>query len=156
MLSQLYQAEDNSYTLEYPRVWEMEIHEGVPAFFDPFNGKGALQILSIDLEDVLTMPEYTKAFPYLAGKSLEDKMLIFLHMQGSDPAEDSIVKFTKNDTIYIPYEYNIGDTFYMAVMMQKKNRFLLAMYNSSPAPDAEEAKIIGDIIGSIRIPGEGN
>jgi hypothetical protein len=151
MLKQIFYSPDKSYQLEYPRVWEMEMNNSIPAFFEPFNGKGALQILSLNADDFLSNPDLVRVYPYMAGKTIEDKMIIFLHMQDIEPKDGDLAKYTKKNMIYVPYEYSREDRFYMSVMMQRSSRFLLVIYNSSPAPDEEEAKIIGEIISSIEI-----
>lgn len=150
-LTQLFISPERWYRLEYPRIWEVEVVDNIPAFFDPFAGKGALQIFCTNLagkSDEKLLEEH----PFLGGKTLKDKMQIFLHIQGAKPSEGSLQEYKKGKTSFIPFEFKREDRFYMSVLMQHETILLLALYNSEGDPAAEEAKIIGEIIQSIEIP----
>ena len=149
MLTQTFESENKWYSLEYPRVWEMEVIENIPSFFDPFAGKGAVQVLSVNCSGK-PEPEIIQNYPFLNGKTLGDKMLIFLHSQQVNikSAELSIV--TKGNMEMIPFEYSSDGSFFMAVMMEENGILLLVLYNSTEVPDKEEASIISAIIQSIK------
>ena len=155
MLTQIYYSPDDLYTLEYPRTWDLEMYEHIPAFFDPMSGNGALQVLAVDLHpsviDQYQKETLIKAYPYLSGEKLLDKMVIFLHMQEAVVEINSLKIYMHNDINFIPYEYVIQGRFYMTVLMEKNNIILLAVYNSANAPDKVDATIIGDMIKSIKI-----
>ena len=150
-LTQLFISPERWYRLEYPRVWEVEVVDGIPAFFEPFQGKGALQIFCTNLTGKAN-EKILKEFPFLSGKSIVDKMRIFLHMQGADPKEGALKEYAKGKMSFVPYEYRSEGRFYMSVLMQNDPILLLALYNSEGDPEAEEANIIGEIIQSIEIP----
>ncbi|MDH4261767.1 MAG: hypothetical protein OEV78_01845 [Spirochaetia bacterium] len=155
MLTQKYFSKDHLFSLDYPRIWEMEMYDEIPAFFDPMSGNGALQILSIDLFDLngndKKKDELFTAYPYLTGHTLVDKMIIFLHMQGIKADTESLHVFSRDGINFIPKEYVVQGRFYMSVMMEKENQILLAIYNSAKQPDEVEAGIIGEIIKSIHM-----
>ncbi len=150
MLTQTFTSPENWYTLEYPRVWEMEVVDNIPAFYDPFSGKGALQILSVKISGEST-EQLIQAHPFLGGNNLHEKMKIFLHMNGAPISADELTEVHQNGVDFIPCEYMIDSRFYMCVMIQKNEIFLLCLYNSDGIPDDEEAKIIGNIIQSVQI-----
>ena len=150
-LTQTFESPERWYRLEYPRIWEMEIVDQIPAFFDPFEGKGALQVFCANLAGDQNK-KVLKEFPFLGGNSLVDKMRIFLHMQGADPKDEELKVYPKSGISFVPYEYYNEGRFYMCVLMEKDEILLLALYNSEGSPEAEEARIIGEIIQSIEIP----
>ena len=128
-LTQTFYSENGWYSLEYPRIWEMQVVENIPSFFDPFVGKGALQVFSVNCAGKPN-PELIQSYPFLNGKSIEDKMIIFLHSQEVDikSAELSIV--TKGNMKLIPYEFSSDGRFFMAVMMEENDILLLLINNS--------------------------
>jgi len=155
MLTQKYYSEGNFFYLDYPRTWEMEIHDHIPAFFDPISGNGALQILAVDIFPAMNDEEkktgMIKAYPYLAGEKLIDKMVIFLHMQDIRINPNDLKIYARKGTYFIPHEYSVQGRFYMSVMMEKCGILLLAIYNAASKPDKMEADIIGEILKSIEI-----
>jgi len=155
MLTQKYLSQDRLFSLSYPRVWDMEIYEGVPAFFDPMSGSGALQVFAVDTDTLQKNDEHREtllaAHPWLSGEKLSDKMLIFLHIQGVKTDVKNLGVYSDRGVDFIPFEYSVQGRFYMSVMMGKGNVVLLAIYNSATQPDKVEAGIIGNIIKSIEI-----
>ena len=155
MLTQHFESPDGLFTLEYPRVWDMEEHENIPAFFDPISGNGAMQVLAVDTSffnhDALKKEKCINTYPYLNGSTLKDKMIIFLHIQQIQFNKDDLKVYTRDNLIYIPYEYYIQGRFFIAVLMESQNVILLAVYNSAAQPNQTEAAIIGDILKSIQI-----
>lgn len=155
MLTQKYFSNDHLFSLHYPRTWDMEVYDEIPAFFDPMSGNGALQVFAIDVlkleNDHENLEEVYKAYPYLSGTKITDKMLIFLHMQGVRVDSKDLSVYTDKGTDFIPFEYTVQGRFYMSVMMEKENILLLAIYNSANQPDNAEAAAIGEIIKSIEI-----
>lgn len=156
MLTQTYTAPDHSYSLEYPRTWDMETYENIPAFFDPISGKGAMQIISMDLQDGEELKAMEESFPYLKGETILDKMILFLYLQNIECSPEELKVYNQEETDFIPHEYYVNEHFYMAVMMQKLNTFLLILYNSKTQPDEEEALVISNIIKTIQINPKGN
>lgn len=159
MLTQKYYSADGLYSLEYPRVWDTEEYEHIPAFFDPLSGHGALQVFAADLSEIKNNEPVKKDllienYPYLAGDKLIDKMRIFLHMQDTGIDVSNLKMYTDNGINFIPFEYEIQGRFYMSVMMEKNNIVLLAMYNSTSYPEKKDAEIISNIIKSIKIKGQ--
>jgi len=148
---QTYTSPHSWYSLEYPRMWEMEIVENIPAFFDPIWGSGALQVFSVQLGDVEEIPAEIEALPFLRGESLEKKMALFLEAQHAPVSEEDIVLHHKNSVAFIALEYSMEDRFYVVCMFQKKSKFLLALYNCKDRPADEEADNVGRIISSIKI-----
>ena len=139
------------YSLEYPRLWEMEVIENIPAFFNPFLGQGALQIFSVKTGEKEKRLEMLKQFPFLSNDKLEEKMTSFLETQEVIPDDGQLNVYKSGETSLIPFEYYVKERFYMVCMFQKKNIFLLALYNCKNKPSEEEAKTIGEIIKSIDI-----
>ncbi|MDH4200013.1 MAG: hypothetical protein OEV66_06490 [Spirochaetia bacterium] len=156
MLTQKFISNDRLFSLEYPRMWDTENFENIPAFFDPLAGKGALQILAVNNTDVRNFEMLLKHYPYLAGTKLSDKMVLFLHFQDVPCQPDQLKMFSRNEIRYIPFEYSHEGRFYMAVMMEKSGVLLVAVYNSASIPDEQESLIIGNIVNSIEIYGEKN
>ena len=80
-LTQPFISPNEWFKLEYPRMWEMEVVDNIPAFFDPLFGKGALQVFSVKLGDLDKLTEEITEFPFLLGETLPKKMKIFLEKQ---------------------------------------------------------------------------
>lgn len=140
------------YSLEYPRTWESEIIDGIPAFYDPlFSDGGVIQIFAAKLGDLKERNEITKASPFVTGETLEEKMHLFLEEQISVSADQIMPKQVVDGNEFIAHEYRIENRFYMAAMYQKENSFLLALYNSPGDPSPEEAVNIAQIIRTIRL-----
>ena len=75
--NQSFTSPDQWFSLQYPCMWEVEVVDGIPAFFDPLQGRGVLQILSVKLGSPDTIDEKLSEFPFLKGSSLHEKMRIF-------------------------------------------------------------------------------
>ena len=137
----------NWFKLEYPRMWEMEVVENIPTFFDPLHGKGALQVFSVKLGSAEQLQEQT----FLKEDTLEGKMVSFLTGQDVDADPDKIITYEKENTFFIPYEYENSGRFFMVCMFQKQLMFVLALYNCEGVPTNEEAKVIADVIQSVTL-----
>ena len=149
--TQRFTSPQNWYSLEYPRLWEMEIFEDIPAFFDPISGQGALQVFSVRIGARDKKPQELNQFSFLSKEKLEEKMLFFLESQSVIPEDGQLTVYQEGEVYLIPYEYYIKERFYMACMLQKKDIFLLTLYNCANKPDKKEAQTIGEIVKSINI-----
>jgi len=159
VLMQPFVSKEGWYTLEYPRMWEVEIIEDIPAFFDSISGAGALQVFAVQMG--LGLSDVTETHPFMKGETLTEKMKLFLEnhsisISNDDLAMTAITEKGDNDdrertTYLVAKEYRVEDRFYMVCMLQKKNRFLLCLYNCAGSPSDEEAAIVGKIIQSIKI-----
>jgi len=150
-LTQTFTSSEGWYTLEYPRVWEVEVIENIPSFFDPFFGNGAVQIFCAKTGALPPDAKIRDDYPFLSGKTLTDKMNLFLFSQQINVTNVEFKTYIQNDVSYIPFEYEQEGRFFMVVLMEKKDIVLLALYNSNQTPSSEEAEIIGNIIQSIEI-----
>ncbi len=150
-LYQTFLSPNQWYSLQYSRMWEMEVVQNIPAFFDPISGKGALQIFSIKIGMTKKIPKELEEYSFLKENTLEGKMHSFLEKQNVVPDPGSLKVYKKDDVIFLPYEYYIDGRFFMACMFQKKNIFLLALYNCLDFPEETEVSEIGKIIRSITI-----
>ena len=148
MKRQTFTSPNKWYQLEYSRMWEMEVVEGIPVFFDPISGMGGLQLFAISLAGEVS-EKITKTFSFLRGKSLDQKMFFFLEAQKVGIGLEDIKLYDLGDFQMVASEYTIEDTFYMAVMKQKNDNFILALYNCKGTPTKEEAGEIGKIVESI-------
>ena len=151
MTLQTFVSPKKLFSLDYPRIWEMEVVENIPAFFNPIEGQGALQIFSIRLDQKTKIPKELKHFNFLNAKNLLDKMIFFLNNQNIKISEKELKIYTKKKMSFIPYEYSLEKRFYMVCMLQEKNILLLSIYNCSGIPDKKEATIIGQIMSSVQI-----
>jgi len=154
LINQEFISSNKWYRLQYPRTWECEIVENIPSFFDPLFGKGALQILSINMNYLENTKDVVGQYPFMAGNNIDDKMKIFLHTHSISFEKNPPRHFINKDMIVLPYEFMQGGHFFMVVMFQRDNIFLLCLYNSPGLPEDEESKTIASIIQSIEITGE--
>ena len=150
-LTQPFVSPNEWFKLEYPRMWEMEVVDNIPAFFDPLFGKGALQVFSVKLGDLDKLTEEIAEFPFLLGETLPVKMKIFLEKQSIAFNDSDLKLFNRNNLQCVAHEYFVAERFYMACMMQKNNIFLLTLYNCIEAPSNEEALAIGEILKTVEI-----
>ncbi len=139
------------FSLEYPRMWELEVIDNIPVFFDPIQGQGALQIFSAQLGNPRNIIQELEPFDFLKVDNLAGKMGAFLRNQNLAEPENGFNLYEKDQMSFIPHEYNLAGRFYMVCMLQKENIFLLALYNCSEHPTTEEANIVGKIVRSINI-----
>ncbi len=141
------------YRIEYPPTWEVEVIEGIPAFFDGLFSKGGVfQLFAIRIpKNGIPDPEILKKAPYLKGENVVEKMEAFLEHQGSGGYVESIQSYTKDNALVSVCEWKKEDTFYFGSMMENYQKFILALYNAPYVPDAEEAGIIGGMVRSLEI-----
>ncbi|MDH5721258.1 MAG: hypothetical protein OEZ13_11695 [Spirochaetia bacterium] len=148
---QAFTSSENWYSINYPRMWDMEVFDNIPSFFDPISGNGALQIFSTRLGHNLPDEDLLNKYPFLGGKTLTDKMLLFLAEQNVNIKDIQIKEFILNNQLASAHEFFSENRFFMVSMMQKKDIFLLILYNSLKAPSDEEAAIITEMVKSINI-----
>ncbi len=134
---QHYKSPYGWYSLVYPEFWEMEVIEGIPAFFDP-EGSGALLI---------------SAFQNLEGKyELNVELARFLSQHNIEYEEESIARFINNEGCEIrACEFISGKRFWLVYMLAKKDKLIVCSYNSDESPDDELTAVITTIISSIRV-----
>lgn len=152
--TQLFESPEGWYTLEFPRTWDYEIIENIPAFFDPYFGDGGvLQVFAAKTAESTEIPEeIIKTSPFLKGENLTEKMELFLGQQGADYDPSALKEISQNDsTRIIALEYSLESRFYMAAMYQKGATFLLALFNHPSSPDDEHAIAVSEILKSITL-----
>lgn len=147
--NQNFTSETGLFSIEYPRTWELVVHDNIPAVFDPFLGMGALQFYAVRLSDDLT--EALNASSFLAGESLTEKMALFLETQNVTYEFNHLKEHHQGEIKMVAHEFETGKRFFMAVMFEKKDVFVLSLYNSSQPPQDEEALVIAEIIRSLKI-----
>ena len=150
-LTQPFTSTNQWYALDYPRMWEVEIIDNIPAFFDPLFGKGALQVFAVKLGDVESLPENFKDYPFLVANTLPEKLSLFLKEQHNSLVPEEITIFNRDEIEFVAHEYQHEERFYMICMLQKNNTFMLMLYNCTEQPEKEEAENISSIIKSVRI-----
>lgn len=149
---QAFQSPSHWFSLGYPRMWEMEVVEDIPTFYDPLFGQGAMQVFSAQVGSLhLAHEEIIQDFPFLQMDGISEKMEAFLQQQKAPYNEEDIRYSHLHNTDTVAVEYRLEDRFYMACMFQKKNIFVLALYNCQGNPPQEEAENIGKILRSLRL-----
>lgn len=149
---QAFQSPSHWFSLRYPRMWEVEVIEDIPTFYDPLFGQGAMQIFSAQLGSLhLVDEEILQDFPFLRMESISKKMEAFLNQQEA-PFHDEDIRYSHlHNTDVVAVEYRLEDRFYMASMFQKESIFVLALYNCQGEPPQEEAENVGKILQSLRL-----
>ncbi len=150
---QKFQSSNRWYSLEYPRMWEMQIVENIPCFFNPIHGSGSLQLFSANLSQIKTLDtKQLDKFNFLKGANLIQKMNLFLNTRQVIVKEQDLkIYVNDNNTQFVAHEFKQEDHFFTACMFQKKHIFLLGIYNCLGVPPIEESDIIGAILKSIEI-----
>lgn len=147
--TQTFVSPENWYSLEYPRTWEMEVVEGIPSFFDgisPYGG--ALQVMAANLAGAENR-ELISQSPFLMGKDIPDKLALFLSKQGV--SNEGAQFFVRDNTQMGACEYRNGGHFYLVLMAERAQIFVLALYNCKGEPQPEEAANVGKILQSLTI-----
>ncbi len=137
------------YSLEYPRTWEMEVVEGIPSFFDgisPYGG--ALQLFAANLSGTVN-EKALKESPFLAGKTLKEKLTLFLSAQGI--SGEGLQFFERHGAAMGACEYRSDGHFYLALMGERESIFVLALYNCKGEVEPEEAAAVGGILQTLKI-----
>lgn len=133
---QAYISPEKWYAFQYPEYWEMEVVEGVPAFFDP-NGVGAFLI---------------SAFRNIRGEyDLTEEMRRFLklHKIAYDPKK--IASFEKVEGTKVQAcEFISEGRFWLVYMLSNGNKLLVCTYNSDEVPNRELSEILTQMISSIK------
>ncbi len=149
---QRYDSAEGLYQMSFPRHWDFEIHEGIPAFFDPLlPNPGVLQIFAADLSKVDMQSEAYRSSPFLDGDTLREKMLLFLGSQISYNDEDVMQEAIVNGASFIAHEYYSEGRFFLAAMQQRNNSFVLALYNREGVPEREEIAELSATLKSLQI-----
>lgn len=133
---QVYSSPQGWYTLQYPEYWEMEVIEGVPAFFDP-EGAGAIVVSAFENKEGNYNPRL--------------EMKNFLYQHGIQFREESITTYkTKQGTVVQTCEFISKDRFWFVHMMSFDDKLLLLTYNSDEIPEKELSQIISHIVSSLQ------
>lgn len=134
---QPYRSPEGWYSLIYPDTWECEVIEGIPAFYDPQNGVGALQV---------------SAFVNRTGNyDIEEELIRFLNFHHIDYDENSIASFKNNQGSEIrACEFISEHRFWLSYLIANGAKLILCTYNSDESPDAELSEILRNIISSIQ------
>lgn len=147
---QSFSSDSDWFSIQYPRMWDYEIVEDIPSFFDPYFGSGGvLQFFVAQMGKILS-EDLLEKVPYLEHAELEDKMVHFLELQHVQSLPN-LQPFQAANYEAIAAEYHIESRFYTAIMFQTTNKFLLALYNSPGEPSPEEAEIVSKIIKTVKI-----
>ncbi|AFM13485.1 hypothetical protein [Turneriella parva] len=147
--TQTFVSPENWYSLQYPRTWEMEVIEGIPSFFDGINPYGgALQVFAVNQVGAPNA-DLIKQSPFMVGKTLNEKLRIFLSKQGI--SDEGAQFFERDKTLMGACEYRSGGHFYLILMAERGSIFVLALYNCKGEPEAEEAANVGRILQSVTI-----
>lgn len=123
------------FRLAYPRDWEMEIIEDIPAFYDA-EGGGALQVVASRKEE---------------GEFLPDEELErWLTRQGVEVSEDKIAVYEAQPGVRCAAcEFVRDRRFWMVQAMASGSALLLIIYNADEVPDAPTVSILSLLIRSI-------
>lgn len=126
------------YTIQYPKDWMVEIIENIPAFYDPDDGSGALQISSFVNK---------KGF-----YELDSVMSQYLSQHGiSFDSERTLATVDTDGNTIMSCEFISQQRFWMVYMVAFGNKLLICTYNSDEAPDPELSKILSYMLSSIKI-----
>jgi hypothetical protein len=133
-MSQMFRG--SFFELHYPGHWEEMIVEDIPTFFDP-EGGGVLQIASTRKQDGLF--DITWEFErYLNKQNIE-----------LDPA--GIISYKNEQDIDCQVcEYTQDNRFWLVSVMAHMSHLIFVIYNSDIVPDPETAKLISEVMQSIR------
>lgn len=132
---QVYTSPQGWYSLQYPEYWEMEVIEGVPAFYDP-EGSGAIVVSAFENKVGFFIPK--------------EEMKNFLSQHGIQYREESIATFkTKQGSVVQTCEFISKERFWFIHMMSFKNKLLILSYNSDEVPQKELSQIIYHIVSTI-------
>lgn len=134
---QPYKSPEGWYSFVYPEYWEMEVIEGIPAFYDP-NGVGAFLISAFrNVADI----EYDTA----------EELSRFLAQHKIEYDEEKIASFENGEgTTVKACEFISEGRFWMVYMLSNGNKLLICTYNSDEGPDRELAQILTTMVSSIR------
>jgi Domain of unknown function (DUF3805) len=133
---QQYNSPEGWYALAYPEFWTVEVIEGIPAFYDPESGDGAL-VLS--------------AFKNRSGYfDLSEEMKRFLANYKVKYEKDKIASFRNKQNCEIQAcEFISQERFWLVYMIAFQNKLLVCTFNSDAVPERETSEILTAIISSI-------
>ena len=130
-------------------MWECEIVENIPSFFDPIDGVGAFQVVSMQAND-------NDAGPLMTSVNLEDlltQQLFNIGIRANRPEFSKYADERGIETVACEVRHD-GRFWFLALKKLEEpelpSRIVLAMYNSDATPDEGTARIIGHIVSSIR------
>ena len=123
------------FRLRFPIPWEEEIIEDIACFFRRDMG-GAVQIAA--------MRSPTGAF------DLKQEMLRYFRQNEIDLSEIQIYEYTNEQGLQVlSSEYWTDGRFWIAQVIGRDDKMLLALYNDEEAPNDYLAREIADILSSI-------
>jgi hypothetical protein len=126
------------FEIEYPSLWEAEIIEDIPAFFDP-DGAGALQIASI--------------LPGAGEIDLSVEMEKYLARHGISYQSDRVTFYKASSGHAVAAcEFIVDERFWLVTLLCDGRHLLIATYNADEVPAPDDAAIISSAINSIRFP----
>jgi hypothetical protein len=134
---QVYRSPNGWYMLVYPENWAFEVIEQIPAFYDPEEGSGALQI---------------SAFENKEGEfDLGEELQRFLNFHKIDYDEERVACFENSEGSKIEAcEFISDDRFWLVYMISNRHKLIVATYNSDEKPNKPLSQILTNIISSIR------
>ena len=125
------------FRLAYPRHWDTEIIEDIPAFYDP-EGGGALQIVASRKESGVYLPD--------------EELERWLVRQGVEVSTDRITLYEGQPGVSCAAcEFVRDQRFWMVQVMTAGTALLIVMYNGDEVPDPETVEMLTLIIRSITI-----
>ncbi|MCB1191648.1 MAG: DUF3805 domain-containing protein [Leptospiraceae bacterium] len=125
------------YSMLYPSNWNLEVIEGIPAFYDPEEGTGAFQVYAF----------YNKKGEY----DLTQELIRYLQTHGVEYQEDCVASFINNEGSRIKAcEFISKERFWLVYVLAHHSKMVLCTYNSDENPDKKLSKILTNIISSIR------
>ncbi len=124
------------FRVAYPRHWEMEIIEDIPAFYDP-EGAGALQIVASRSTDAVYVPA--------------DELERWLQRQGVEVDSDRIAAYESQPGVACAAcEFVRDNRYWMVQVMSPGPTLLFVIYNADEVPDPETAALVSFVIRSIQ------
>ncbi|MCB1176877.1 MAG: DUF3805 domain-containing protein [Leptospiraceae bacterium] len=134
---QPYTSPEGWYSFAYPEYWEMEVIEGIPAFYDP-NGAGAFLI---------------SAFKNINGENydLDEEISRFLSQHEIKYEEDKVASFENSEGTKVKAcEFISKERFWLVYILANGNKLIVCTYNSDESPDRELAQILTTMVSSIK------
>lgn len=131
--------EPGNFRFEYPAIWDYEIIEHVPSFFDPIGGSGAFQAVYW-----LHRGGTVEPLPVILGQHLNR-----MGLASFTPDQADIVRL--GDIDFASNEFRLDDRFWFVALARRDQDMVLFSYNSDEEPDDETAGILSHMVSSLRI-----
>lgn len=123
------------FTVRIPPLWEVEIIENIPAFFDP-DGSGVLQIAA-----------FRRPAAILDAR---DEMERYLNQNGVEPDRSRMTNLVLPSGLEcVSVEYVLDNRFWMVSAISRNNRLLFVIYNGDEIPQQGTAMLISEVVSSI-------